>query len=65
MKYPKEIMRLQELKKMGFPEEWLLSVFRLQGNKNIAWKMGAATNSPILFDTEELEKYRKAQCVGR
>ena len=65
MSYPKEVMKMTELKKMGFPEEWLLSVYRLQGNKNIAWKMGMAENSPILFDTEALERFRKAQCVGR
>lgn len=65
MKYPKPVMRMSELKKMGFPEEWLLTAFRMQGRRAIAWKMGISENSPIVFDTEELEKYRKAQCVGR
>lgn len=65
MRYPKPVMRLSELKEMGFPEKWLLMVFRMQGNRSIAWKKGMAENSPILFDTEELEKYRKSQCVGR
>jgi len=65
MTYEKKVMRLSELKKMGFPEDWLLSVYRLQGRRCIAWKNSHAENSPILFDTDELEKYRKAQCVGR
>lgn len=65
MNYPKPVMKLSELKKMGFPEEWLLQTYRMQGRRGIAWKMGMAENSPIVFDTEELEKWRKAQCVGR
>lgn len=62
MKYPKPVMRLSELKKMGFPEEMLLTVYRL-GIRDIAWKATKSNNSPILFDTEELEKYRKSQCL--
>lgn len=65
MNYPKPVMRLSELKKMGFPDEWLRYVYRMQGTRKIAWKMGMGENSPILFDTEALEKFRKAQCVGR
>lgn len=63
MTYPKAVMTIPELIAMGFPEKWLLMVFRMQGRRAIAWKRGTATNSPILFDTEELEKYRKSQCV--
>ena len=65
MDYPKAVMRISELKKMGFPDEWLRYVYRMQGNRQIAWKMGQGDNSPILFDTAALEKFRKAQCVGR
>lgn len=65
MNYPKPVMRLSELKKMGFSEEWLRSVFWNQGTRGIAWKTGLKENSPILFDTEALEKYRRASCVGR
>lgn len=65
MKYEKAVMKFSELQKMGFPREWLLMVFRTQGQRKIAWKMSMAENSPILFDTEELEKFRKSQCVGR
>ena len=65
MVYPKPIMKLQELVKLGYPEEWLLGIYRSR-RQNIAWKMGGEhkRNSPILFDTEELEKYRKACCTG-
>ena len=64
MIYPKAVMKLSELKKMGFPEPWLMEVFLMHANrsKNIAWKMSRAENSPILFDTDALEKYRRSQC---
>lgn len=64
MKYPKPVMRLSELKKMGFTEEWLLYVYRKRADRKIAWKSGPKDNCPILFDTEELEKLRKASCTG-
>ena len=64
MTYPKAVMRLQELKNMGFDEEWLLYIYRMRSDLKIAWK-GKKKNSPILFDTEELERYRRTQCVGR
>lgn len=66
MEYPKPVMKLSELKKMGFPEKWLRYVYRMQGNRGIAWKNGiGGETSHIMFDTEALEKYRKAHCVGR
>ena len=64
MKYPKQVMTISELKKMGFPEEWLRNICR-DRHQNIAWQMDKSKpNSPFVFDTEELEKYRKAQCTG-
>ena len=62
MTYPKPVMRLSELKRMGFPEEWLLFIYRMRPDLKIAWKIGTSINSPICFDTEALEKYRKSQC---
>lgn len=61
MQYPKPVMKISELKAMGFTEEYLMYVYR--NNRNaIAWKMNPTkVNSAILFDTEELEKYRKSQ----
>lgn len=63
MEYPKEVMRLKDLVTMGFPEDYLLRIYRSR-NQKIAWKTGNKINCPILFDTKELEKYRRAQCVG-
>ena len=63
MEYPKPIMKKTELEKMGFAESWLLMVFRT--TKGIAWKTGYASNCPIMFDTSELEKYRRRMSVGR
>ena len=61
MKYPKPVMKISELKEMGFTEDYLLYVYR--NNKTaIAWKMNPTKrNSSILFDTEEFEKFRKMQ----
>lgn len=59
MKYPKPIMKKSELMKFGFPEEFLQRAY-LQGG--IAWRINPSVyNSPLLYDTEELEKYRLNQ----
>ena len=62
-KYPAPIMKLSELKSIGFPETWLMKVYR-KGRNKIAWKSSNAPNAPILFDTALLEKERQAECVG-
>lgn len=69
MKYPKAVMTIKELREMGYPDEWLRTIYRsrtINKNHSIAWKMGGEDkpHSTILFDTEALEKYRKAQCTG-
>lgn len=59
MKYPKPVMRKSELIKMGFTEAYLMRIFRTKG-QDIACKQNPASrNSPIIFDTEGLEKWRK------
>ena len=58
MEYPKQVMKMRELLAMGFPEEFLLKAYRSE-KQNFAWKLDMTKkNSPILFDTEEFEKYR-------
>ena len=58
MEYPKQVMRMKELLAMGFPEEFLLKAYRAE-KQNFAWKLDMTKkNSPILFDTEQFEKYR-------
>ena len=61
MTYPKPIMKMAELKAMGFTEDYLMRVYRTRGQK-AAWKASNKINSPILFDTEELEKIRRRHC---
>lgn len=61
MTYPKQVMKITELERMGFTRDWLMYVYRRR-NQTIAWKLSPAKNSVILFDTEALEKFRKAQC---
>ena len=51
LEFPKTIMKMSELQKMGFPETYLK---RAYGDKNqtFASKMNPAlTKSPIIFDT--------------
>lgn len=69
MTYKKAIMTISELKEMGYPDEWLRNIYRsrsINRDHRIAWKMGGEDKpkSTILFDTEALEKYRRAQCTG-
>lgn len=64
MIYPKPIMRLSSLVELGFPREYLMDIYRNR-YQTVAWKMNGKKNSPILFDTMELEKYRKNHCCGR
>lgn len=61
MNYPKQIMKITELIGIGFPKEYLMNAYRSK-NQTFAWKMDITKkNSPILFDTEGLEAYRKKQ----
>lgn len=61
MEYPKKVMRMTELVKMGFPEEMLRQATMEQG-QTFAWKNNPkARNSPLMFDTEEFEKWRQRQ----
>lgn len=61
MKYPKPIMKKTELLKMGFPDEYLMYVYRMPGQR-IAHKLNPTKkNSPLIFDTEALEEFRQKQ----
>lgn len=61
MNYPKKVMRKNELIEMGFSEEFLLRASAEKADR-IAWKINPVKkNSPLLFDTEALEKWRLRQ----
>lgn len=60
MKYAKQVMRMSELKKMGFPEAYLMRAYRQRGQKFARKIDGTKENSPIIFDTEEFDKWRIA-----
>lgn len=51
-------MRMSELEKtMGFPKAYLMGIYNTKG-QNIARKVHPnKENSPIIFDTEGLEKW--------
>ncbi len=56
MNYPKKIMRWNELLKMGMPKEILKRAY--DSKDLIGWKINpSAKNSPIVFDTEALDKF--------
>lgn len=56
MEYPKAVMKMGELVKMGFPRSFLDEAYRERG-QTFAQK-GVKQNSPIFFDTELFEKWR-------
>lgn len=59
--YPKPIMKISELIKMGFTRDYLLNIYALP-TQDFAWKQNATKkNSPIMFETEKLEEYRQNQ----
>lgn len=62
MNYPKQVMSTSELLKMGFPKNWLVGISNRHGQK-VAWKSSPAKNAKFLWDVEELEKIRQAECT--
>ena len=62
MTYPKQVMTTKELLEMGFPLTYLKEVSNRHGQK-VAWKKSPAKNSGFLWDCEQLEKIRQADCV--
>ena len=57
MKYPKQIMRKNEMIGIGIPEEMLMMAYNEKG-QTFAQKINPyKKNSPIIFDTEEFEKW--------
>ena len=63
MTYPKPFMSTKELMNMGYTKKFLYSVARNRYLK-IACRSGDGRNSKWIYDTELLEKYRKAHCTG-
>ena len=68
MDYPKQKMRLSELVKMGYTKKDLRAIYKnrsLNRQFSIACKMTPGVrNSPIIFDTDALEKYWNSKCTG-
>lgn len=58
MEYPKAMMKIKELMDMGIPESMLMNAYREKG-QNFAQKIDPKrSNSPIVFDTAEFDKWR-------
>lgn len=65
MTYPKQVMRIAELEKLGLSKSLLMTAYRRKG-QTYAWKMNPMkANSPIVFDTEAFEKWRIQMISGR
>lgn len=61
MEYPKKIMGATELRQMGFPRSVVDRAARSKGQR-FCWRSNPKNpRSPLLFDTEEFEKWRQSQ----
>ena len=57
MEYPKQIMKLSELKKLGFPQPLLMEAYR-DPKQDFATKVDPSkSNSTIIFDTVGFDKW--------
>ena len=57
MEFPRQIMKISELCKMGFTKEMLMEIFR-NPRQNFARKMNPLRrNSHIIFETDGLNKW--------
>lgn len=62
MVYPKPFMRLQEMCGMGLSKEFLMDAYRSKG-QTFAQKLNPMkSNSPIVFDTVEFDKWMLHRC---
>lgn len=61
MQYPKPFMRISELTKLGLPEQMLLDAYREKGQRFAQKISPGKKKSPIIFETEEFEKWRIAR----
>ena len=57
MNYPKPIMSISELVKMGFPKELLYKAAHAKGSERYVTKTPG--RGKFLFDTEKFEKVRR------
>lgn len=64
MNFPKEIMSVTELSKLGMSATWLRDIYAQEGYP-IAYKMSGGKTSKIFFDTKELAKYIRRQNIIR
>lgn len=58
VEYPKPVMKMSELKKMGFPEEYLLYAYRSKNQRFASKTNPTKKNSTIIFDTSGFETWR-------
>lgn len=62
MEYPKKFMNRKELMEMGLPESYLMRAYATPGQTFACRANPMDKKSPILFDTEEFEKWRINDC---
>lgn len=64
MEYPKKLMTITELKKLGFAERFLREAYRLPGQRFAMKQNMLKVKSPIVFDTDEFEKWRMKNLIA-
>lgn len=63
MEFPKSVMNMSELRRMGISESFLRIAYADKA-QTFAWKANPTKeNSPILYDTKGLEAYRLQQVM--
>lgn len=60
-RYPRRIMRLNELVELGYSKEYLMKQYRRKGQTFAKKQDPTRRNSPIMFDTELFEKHERRQ----
>lgn len=63
MEYPKQVMTIRELCKMGFTKEFLMNAYRQPGQRFAMKENFLKKTSTIIFDTAEFEKWRLKNLV--
>lgn len=63
MEYPKKMMKISELTKLGYTKGFLMDVYRIPGQRFAMKKNMLKSNSVIMFDTNEFEKWRLKNLV--
>lgn len=63
MEYPKKMMKISELTKLGYTKGFLMDAYRQPGQRFAMKENFLKKTSTIIFDTAEFEKWRLKNLV--